>query len=216
MLLCCEKGISLHKAQPVNQLRPCCVAFNMIKISSLFWLTSDSVERFLNPSKIFPGGSVHGMVLDRKGTLIVACHSRWSMHYISIYSSLSIVFNLSSIYLGQTYLDQSHCKGMMTSSNGNIFRVTGPLCVEFTGHRCIPFTKASNAELWWFLWSAPVQTVEQTIETLVIWDATALIMTSPCYCLFTTLCTTRPFHARNLTFPKTAISWPDISGCRPG
>ena len=24
--------------------------------------------------------------------------------------------------------------GMMTSSNGNIFRVTGPLCGEFTGH----------------------------------------------------------------------------------
>ena len=26
---------------------------------------------------------------------------------------------------------------MMASSNGNIFRVTGPLCVEFTGHRWI-------------------------------------------------------------------------------
>ena len=24
---------------------------------------------------------------------------------------------------------------MMTQSNGNIFRVTGPLCGEFTGHR---------------------------------------------------------------------------------
>ena len=37
---------------------------------------------------------------------------------------------------------------MMTSSNGNIFRVTGPLCGEFTRHRWIPRTKASNAELW--------------------------------------------------------------------
>ena len=27
---------------------------------------------------------------------------------------------------------------MMTLSNGNIFRVTGPLCGEFTGHRWIP------------------------------------------------------------------------------
>ena len=27
---------------------------------------------------------------------------------------------------------------MMTSSNGNIFRVTGPLCGEFTGHRWNP------------------------------------------------------------------------------
>ena len=39
---------------------------------------------------------------------------------------------------------------MMTSSNGNIFRVTGHLCGEFTGHRWIPRTKASDAELWWF------------------------------------------------------------------
>ena len=43
----------------------------------------------------------------------------------------------------------------MTSSNGKIFRVTGPLCGEFTGHRWIPLTKASDAELWCFLWSAP-------------------------------------------------------------
>ena len=37
---------------------------------------------------------------------------------------------------------------MMTSSNGNIFRVTSPLCGEFTG------PKASDAEFWCFLWSA--------------------------------------------------------------
>ena len=43
---------------------------------------------------------------------------------------------------------------IMTSSNGNIFRVNGHLCREFTGHRWIPRTKASNAELWCFLWSA--------------------------------------------------------------
>ena len=35
---------------------------------------------------------------------------------------------------------------------GNIFRVTGSLCGEFTGHRWIPRTKASDAELWYFLW----------------------------------------------------------------
>ena len=45
-------------------------------------------------------------------------------------------------------------RAMMTSSNGNIFRVTGPLCWEFTGPRWIPRTKASDAELWCFLWSA--------------------------------------------------------------
>ena len=35
---------------------------------------------------------------------------------------------------------------MMTSSNGNIFCVKGPLCGEFTGHRWIPCT--SSRPLW--------------------------------------------------------------------
>ena len=53
------------------------------------------------------------------------------------------------------------------------------LCVgESTGHRWIPLTKASDAELCYFLWSTPEHTVEQTAETPVIWDAIALIMTS--------------------------------------
>ena len=70
---------------------------------------------------------------------------------------------------------------MMTSSNWNLFRVTGLLWGEFTGHRWIPLAKASEAGLWCFLWSAPEQTVEQTFETPVILDATALIMTSQIY-----------------------------------
>ena len=73
---------------------------------------------------------------------------------------------------------------MMTSSNGNMFRVTGfcagnspatagnsPVTGEFSSHR--PVTRSFN-----FLWSAPEQAVELTIKTLVIWNAIALIMTS--------------------------------------
>ena len=40
-------------------------------------------------------------------------------------------------------------------TNGIIFHVTGPLWEKFTGHRWIPLTKASDAELWCFLCSAP-------------------------------------------------------------
>ena len=69
----------------------------------------------------------------------------------------------------------------MTSSNGNIFRDTGPLCGEFTGHQWIPHTKASDAELWCFLLSTPEWTVEYTIVRLVIWDAIALFMPSLWY-----------------------------------
>ena len=39
------------------------------------------------------------------------------------------------------------------------FSIAGPLWREFTGHRWIPLTKTSNAELWHFLWSAHEQTV---------------------------------------------------------
>ena len=53
-----------------------------------------------------------------------------------------------------------HKLSMMTSSNGNFFRVAGHLCGEFTDPRWIPHTKASDAELWCFLWSAPEWTVE--------------------------------------------------------
>ena len=44
---------------------------------------------------------------------------------------------------------------MMTSSNRNIFLVTGPLSGGLAGHRWIPRTNTSDAELWCFLWSAP-------------------------------------------------------------
>ena len=48
-----------------------------------------------------------------------------------------------------------HALCMMMSSNGNIFRVTAPLCGEFTGDLWIPRISASDMELWCFLWSAP-------------------------------------------------------------
>ena len=67
---------------------------------------------------------------------------------------------------------------MMTSSIGNIFRVTGPLRGESTGHWWIPLTKASDMKLWCFPWCAPKQTVKQAVDMLMIWDAVALIITS--------------------------------------
>ena len=68
----------------------------------------------------------------------------------------------------QLWLGSSLTGNTMTSSHGNIFRVAGPLWGESTGHRGVPLTKASDSELWCFLWSAPEQTVEQIIETLVM------------------------------------------------
>ena len=42
----------------------------------------------------------------------------------------------------------------------------------------VPLAKASDAELWCFLWFAPELTIEQTIESPVTWDTMALIMTT--------------------------------------
>ena len=59
----------------------------------------------------------------------------------------------------------------MMSSNESISCITGPLWRESAAHWWIPLTKASDVELWCFLWSGPEQMFEQIIETPVIWDA---------------------------------------------
>ena len=56
-----------------------------------------------------------------------------------------------AVIIGVVVIDDIRPKHIL---NGNIFRVTGHLCVKFTGHRWMPRTKASDAELWCFLWSA--------------------------------------------------------------
>ena len=55
---------------------------------------------------------------------------------------------------------------MMTSSNGNNFRVAGHLCGEFTGHQWIPLTKASDAEF----------------EVFCVWINETLLHSLWCYC----------------------------------
>ena len=92
-------------------------------------------------------------------------------HYLKLKDELSfswqkIVIHGDAIIILSSLIASDHAgpwvesRLMMTSSNGNIFRVTGPLCGEFTGLQWIPRTKSSGAELWCFLWSAPNQTAE--------------------------------------------------------
>ena len=63
--------------------------------------------------------------------------------------------SLEMLNIDMVFKKFSSMASKMTSSNGNIFRVTGHLCGEFTGPRWSHRTKASDAELWCFLWSAP-------------------------------------------------------------
>ena len=71
------------------------------------------------------------------------------------------IFVFPRMSSAQVWLSQSSRlppKSMVTSSNGNIFSVTGPLWGESTAHRWIPLTKTNDEELWYFLWSAPEKT----------------------------------------------------------
>ena len=43
--------------------------------------------------------------------------------------------------------ERLYCFVIMTSSNGNVFRDTGPLCGEVIGLQWIPLTKDNDAEL---------------------------------------------------------------------
>ena len=54
----------------------------------------------------------------------------------------------------------------MTSSNGNISRVTGLLLEESIRHRWIPLTKASDAEFWYFRSSGIYRASNQDVGDL--------------------------------------------------
>ena len=86
--------------------------------------------------------------------LSVDAPSQWEtmLHWNIVSYWLGAYAKWSLRYYTETTIYEQH---MMTSSNGDIFRVTGHLCGEFTGHQWIPHTKARDAELWCFLWSAP-------------------------------------------------------------
>ena len=64
--------------------------------------------------------------------------SQWRRFHQNDPISVSVIVWLSGNQpLNKSWI-LSIIRGMMTSSNGNIFRVTGPLCGEFTGPREFP------------------------------------------------------------------------------
>ena len=79
----------------------------------------------------------------------VSIHNQQFDHWVIVWIGNNVEMSGIQVISPKWHRLGSH---MMTSSNGNIFRVTGPLCGEFTGHRWIPRTKASDAELWSFCW----------------------------------------------------------------
>ena len=83
--------------------------------------------------------SREGWVKQTVSVLLASC----STHISACYPLVLVAF------AGLLFI-KACMRHMMTSSNGNFFRVTGPLWRESTGHRWIPFTKARDAEWWCF------------------------------------------------------------------
>ena len=75
-------------------------------------------------------------------TVQCCCLNRHSADYKKFPFSKSLIINFEKWLWPQWNVQDSEDRHdyMMTSSNGNIFRITGPLCGEFTGERWIPRT----------------------------------------------------------------------------
>ena len=86
----------------------------------------------------------------------------FSCHWLHLYHNELLIY--------------SHCRDDVIKCKKN--PSYWPLCGDFTGHRWIPLTWASDVEPWYSLTSAPYWTVEQAIVSLVIWGAITLIMMS--------------------------------------
>ena len=88
----------------------------------------------------------------------------------------------------------------MTSPNGNIFLVTGPLWGESTGHRWIPLTKVSDAELWCFFVSLNKRLNKQ-------------LRHRPCLCCCVPHICVHDCHNLNVT-SSNAFSWMKMHASR--
>ena len=115
------------------------IVFIFSKVVSLRWLYHHSIILIIY---------IHIFICPGKSSFlsIVIVQSMMHANINIIHQSLKALFACLHITL---------CHYMMTSSNGNIFSITGPLCGELTSHWWIPPIKANDAELWCFLWSVP-------------------------------------------------------------
>ena len=131
--LCCGAGQFVHNIQ---------VYFTgtgaIVRLPSAIEVTLKDIGKWITSPKRY---YIHGNAQQNH------VHILWG----NIFSCSLYCFNwITTVTLSIAEVG-AYFVSMMTSSNGNIFRVTGPLF----GIRWIPRTKASDAELWCFLWSAP-------------------------------------------------------------
>ena len=133
---------------PTKRLNTCCTTMVAVSMSKLF--------------HILKGMWCYAVCSRQNNNLRCSqCENNNSDSMHSMRQSTGLSLGLFDLYfLRCQAIAWRNADFMMTSSNGNIFRVTDHLWGESIGHRWIPPTKASDAELLCFLWSASEQTVE--------------------------------------------------------
>ena len=104
-------------------------------------------SHFINPNV----RTLQSGTYTRALILMIHSPSRRKFHYLNEWACVPIELCID----GLVWERRNSGQRMMTLSNGNVFRVTGLLCSEFTGHRWIPLTKACDAELLCFIWFTP-------------------------------------------------------------
>ena len=105
-----------------------------------------------------------------KGLGFGATYIRYlAAYFVLRISSKSQLVSFVRCYIGRI----SVCWNMVTSSNWKKNPRYWSFVRGIRWSAVVPLTKAIDAEFWCFLWYVPEQTVEQTVEMLVIWDAIA-------------------------------------------
>ena len=117
----------------------------------------------------------------QKGLLGTICHKKLIKIQSAILFRPQCVYytmgNITHIIIGYSHsIWRTQCYWIHISAHDHKDIIKWPFVRGI--HWWIPLTKASDAELWCFLWSVLEQMVVQTLEMLVIWDTITLIMMS--------------------------------------
>ena len=145
-----------------------CVSISDCHMSAKLW--SAYFWKSLHPWHGFRQATLYGSqsspLSSRRSAAGIKQYSPFTCHNNNVYASW--VFNISPLGGIPVYHDD-------VTKWKHFLRYY--LIVRKTiGQWWIPLTKASDVELWCFLWFAPEQKIRQTIKTPVSWGATPLIM----------------------------------------
>ena len=152
----------------------CVLVFHIPSGDGAGWWTSNQMHRY------HVRGS-HGIsMVSVVCALLHIIFARIGLNYEYVILVIKVAATLLLFTMGPVFQKSNNgavikCRNIMLITHVNACSVNALLCPtrmrsDYFQHRWIPLTKASDPELWYFLYSAPEQMVKQTIEMPVIWE----------------------------------------------